>query len=123
MAPRVGIAGYGLAGRYFHAPLLVGAGFEIASITTLFAVWKARKDLRLLALFQVLGIFGQGVLGGITVLTQLNPIPVAGHFILSIFLIAGATSLFLKRDRPLTKVSDSWLSKAHIICAFLADLS
>jgi predicted dehydrogenase len=34
MAPRVGIAGYGLAGRYFHAPLLVGAGFEIASILT-----------------------------------------------------------------------------------------
>jgi scyllo-inositol 2-dehydrogenase (NADP+) len=34
MAPRVGIAGYGLAGRYFHAPLLVGAGFEITSILT-----------------------------------------------------------------------------------------
>jgi predicted dehydrogenase len=34
MVPRVGIAGYGLAGRYFHAPLLVGAGFEIASILT-----------------------------------------------------------------------------------------
>ena len=34
MAPRVGIAGYGLAGRYFHAPLLVGAGFEVASILT-----------------------------------------------------------------------------------------
>ncbi|MEY4444797.1 MAG: hypothetical protein RL301_876 [Actinomycetota bacterium] len=90
-----------------------------ASITTLFAVWKTRKDLRSLAIFQVLGIFGQGVLGGITVLTQLNPIPVAGHFILSIFLIAGATSLYLKRDRPLTKVSDSWLSKAHIVSAFL----
>jgi len=34
MSPRVGIAGFGLAGRYFHAPLLVGAGFEIASILT-----------------------------------------------------------------------------------------
>ena len=34
MAPRVGIAGYGLAGRYFHAPLLVGAGFEVATILT-----------------------------------------------------------------------------------------
>jgi predicted dehydrogenase len=34
MVPRVGIAGYGLAGRYFHAPLLVGAGFEISSILT-----------------------------------------------------------------------------------------
>ena len=34
MAPRVGIAGYGLAGRYFHAPLLVGAGFDVATILT-----------------------------------------------------------------------------------------
>jgi hypothetical protein len=34
MAPRVGIAGYGLAGRYFHAPLLRGAGFEVAAILT-----------------------------------------------------------------------------------------
>jgi predicted dehydrogenase len=34
MTPRVGIAGYGLAGRYFHAPLLLGAGFEVAAIVT-----------------------------------------------------------------------------------------
>jgi scyllo-inositol 2-dehydrogenase (NADP+) len=31
---RVGIAGYGLAGRIFHAPLLRGCGFDIASILT-----------------------------------------------------------------------------------------
>ena len=34
MVLRVGIAGYGLAGRYFHAPLLKGCGFEIAAILT-----------------------------------------------------------------------------------------
>jgi len=31
---RVGIAGYGLAGRSFHAPLLKGCGFEVATILT-----------------------------------------------------------------------------------------
>jgi scyllo-inositol 2-dehydrogenase (NADP+) len=31
---RVGIAGYGLAGRYFHAPLLKGCGFEVVGIQT-----------------------------------------------------------------------------------------
>jgi scyllo-inositol 2-dehydrogenase (NADP+) len=31
---KVGIAGYGLAGRFFHAPLLKGCGYEIASILT-----------------------------------------------------------------------------------------
>jgi predicted dehydrogenase len=31
---RVGISGYGLAGRSFHAPLLKGCGFEVATILT-----------------------------------------------------------------------------------------
>lgn len=52
-----------------------------------------KKQLRVLALFQVVGIFGQAILGGITVLTDLNPIPVAGHYLLSILLISGASSL------------------------------
>ena len=94
-----------------------------ASTTVLIAIWKKRADLRLLATFQVLGIFGQGILGGITVLTNLNPIPVAGHFILSILLIAGATSLFMKAKAasksPLKKINDSWLSRLHILSAFL----
>lgn len=34
MSVRVGITGYGLAGRYFHAPLLKGCGFEIVAIQT-----------------------------------------------------------------------------------------
>ena len=34
MGLRVGIAGYGLAGRYFHAPLLKGCGFDVAVIQT-----------------------------------------------------------------------------------------
>lgn len=34
MTLRVGIAGYGLAGRYFHAPLLKGCGFDVVAIQT-----------------------------------------------------------------------------------------
>ena len=34
MTLRVGIAGYGLAGRYFHAPLLKGCGFDVVAIST-----------------------------------------------------------------------------------------
>lgn len=34
MSLRVGIAGYGLAGRYFHAPLLKGCGFQVVAIQT-----------------------------------------------------------------------------------------
>lgn len=64
----------------------------ISTVTTL----KNRSDIRKIrrgSLLQLLGILGQGVLGGITVLTKLNPLPVAGHFLLSIALVAGATSL------------------------------
>ena len=31
---RAGLVGYGLGGRVFHAPLLIGAGFEVAAILT-----------------------------------------------------------------------------------------
>lgn len=65
--------------------------FLIAVSASKHAVTKNR--IRLLAALQLIGILGQGVLGGITVLTDLHPIPVAGHFLLSVFLIAGAISL------------------------------
>ena len=34
MTPKVGLIGFGLAGRYFHAPLLRTAGFEIAAVVS-----------------------------------------------------------------------------------------
>ena len=46
-----------------------------------------------LGAIQIFGILAQGVLGGITVLTGLNPATVAAHFLLSILLIAAALSL------------------------------
>jgi cytochrome c oxidase assembly protein subunit 15 len=58
----------------------------------------ARKDLRLLAISQIAGIFGQAILGGITVLTKLNPFSVASHFILSIILIAAAHTLLIRSE-------------------------
>jgi cytochrome c oxidase assembly protein subunit 15 len=57
------------------------------------ALWINKKRIRSLAMLQILGILGQGILGGITVLTELHPLTVATHFMLSIFLIAGAISL------------------------------
>lgn len=96
----------------------------IAAIVVFAAVVKlGRKDLRLLAIGQVLGIFGQGVLGGITVLTDLNPIPVAGHLLLSMVLIAAATSLHSRRNAPAMEASPALLTKrisfAHITISFL----
>ncbi len=96
----------------------------LAAITVVVSVLAAgRKDLRGLALGQVLGILGQGILGGITVLTGLHPATVAAHFLLSIILIAGATSLRAQRFSPFEKVNPAPLVKkiasGHIIVSFL----
>jgi cytochrome c oxidase assembly protein subunit 15 len=96
----------------------------LIAITVLISVLASgRKDLRGLALGQVLGIFGQGVLGGITVLTGLHPATVAAHFLLSIILIAGATSLRARRHFPSEKQESLPLVRrialTHIINTFL----
>ena len=92
------------------------------ALATLITVLRAgRKDLRLLAAGQFLGIFGQGVLGGITVLTHLNPLAVASHFLLSTILIAAATSLHSRRKAPAVKTgikgTVNSFSKTHIMWA------
>jgi cytochrome c oxidase assembly protein subunit 15 len=96
----------------------------LVAILVLISVLAAgRKDLRGLALGQVLGIVGQGILGGITVLTGLHPATVAAHFLLSIILIAGATSLRAQRYASLEKQEPAALVKkiatAHIGVSFL----
>jgi cytochrome c oxidase assembly protein subunit 15 len=96
----------------------------IASAAVIIAVLKSkRRDLRVLAIGQFLGIFGQGILGGITVLTDLNPIPVAGHLLLSIILIAGATSLYSRRYTPVVFVKPtsltSKISLVHVVTSFV----
>jgi heme a synthase len=61
---------------------------------------SVRRDLRVLAVVSLLGIPAQAVLGGITVLTKLNPWWVAGHFLLSSVLVAVATLLWLRSREP-----------------------
>ena len=85
---------------------------------------KGRRDLRTLALGQLLGILGQGVLGGITVLTDLHPLPVAGHLLLSIILIAGAASLYSRREFVAVPRTDlerltKRISQMHIALTFV----
>jgi cytochrome c oxidase assembly protein subunit 15 len=82
----------------------------LVSLVGAFRWGKERLDwprIRLLALTQVLGIFAQILLGGITVLTKLNPVAVSAHFLLSIALIASTLSLrerMLAKERILTLV-------------------
>lgn len=79
----------------------------IVALASLLAVYKhnqerklagldKRRSLTMLALGILAGIFFQAILGGITVLTGLNPLIVAAHFMVSIGLITVATMLLVK---------------------------
>lgn len=108
----------------FGNRLLTFALLLSALVAIIYVLNSGRKDLRSLAAGQVLGIVGQGVLGGITVLTDLHPLPVAGHLLLSMFLIAGAASLYSRREAPQFKVAAptktiSVLSQTHIAISFI----
>jgi heme a synthase len=71
------------------------------AVATVVAVWRSgRRDLRPLAVLTFLGIPAQALLGGVTVLTGLDPWTVAAHFLLSIVLIALATVLWLRSREP-----------------------
>jgi len=59
-----------------------------------------RRDLTLLSLGLVIGVIGQIVLGGITVLVDLHPAAVQGHFLLSMVLVANAVVLHLRAGLP-----------------------
>jgi heme a synthase len=71
------------------------------AVAVLVAVWRSpRRDLRPLALVSFLGIPAQAALGGVTVLTGLNPWTVAAHFLTSMVLVALATVLWLRSREP-----------------------
>jgi cytochrome c oxidase assembly protein subunit 15 len=84
--------------------------FVLAAVAV--ATWVAvmrytprRASLRRLATVLALGIPAQAILGGVTVLTDLNPWIVAGHLLLSLAMV-GVAVVFLRRvdeaDRPPT---------------------
>ncbi|WP_115787759.1 COX15/CtaA family protein [Arthrobacter silvisoli] len=72
--------------------------FALAAVAALMLVylWKLRKDRRdlfLLALGLLASIPAQAIIGGITVLTRLNPWVVGLHFLVSMALVVLATLL------------------------------
>lgn len=90
----------------FGNRLLTGALMIIAlaSVITVLVINRQRvkaglvkrKHLTKLAVAVVLGILAQAVLGGITVLTGLNPLTVAAHFLVSCGLIAISVALLVR---------------------------
>jgi cytochrome c oxidase assembly protein subunit 15 len=59
-----------------------------------------RTPILLLALVPILGTLAQALLGGVTVLTGLNPAIVSAHFLLSMVIVAGVVALVVRSGDP-----------------------
>lgn len=70
-----------------------------AVLGSLFRVPR-RRDLTLLSLGLVAGVFGQAVVGGIVVLTELHPISVQQHFLLSMVTVVNGVALVKRAGEP-----------------------
>jgi heme a synthase len=85
----------------FGNRLLTGAILVISVIVSV-AAWRfrpgggRRRDLVLLGFTQPAGIIAQAVIGGVVVLTRLDPVWVSVHFLLSIALVAATVTLYVR---------------------------
>jgi cytochrome c oxidase assembly protein subunit 15 len=74
----------------------------VIAIATFLAAWRiGRRDLMKMSLLIGLVIPAQMVIGGITVLTDLNPWVVSLHLLVSLFIVVVAVRLLLSVDAPL----------------------
>ncbi|WP_182707153.1 COX15/CtaA family protein [Thermomonospora cellulosilytica] len=81
-----------------------------AAVAVLAAAWRARprrRDLLWLAALQPVGVLAQAAWGGLTVLTDLHPAVVAGHFMLSPVVLIPAVALWVRAgegDEPVRRL-------------------
>lgn len=95
----------------------------IAAFLAVIRMRVERRDLFVLTLLQGLSIPFQAVLGGITVLTGLNPYIVGAHFIVSVGLVALMTMLVYRvyfGPRGKIRVAPVWFTAtAHLTSLFV----
>lgn len=80
------------------------AALAIAAVVAVFRqrrMWKSvgapmRPMIVILAIIPLVGTIFQAVLGGITVLTGLNPVTVSAHFLVSMVIIAACVALVVR---------------------------
>ena len=114
--PEFGIHGYIEFGNRTLTGVLsavIGATILVTLLRT-----RRRRSMMLLAGAQFLGVLAQAVIGGITVLTGLNPWTVSAHFLVSMGLIYAAYALWQRSGegdgprRYLVPMPLVWLARA-----------
>ena len=104
--PAMGVHGVIEFGNRLLTFVLVAVA--LAAFAVVLRSWRSRKDLFWLALVQLLSIPAQAVIGGITVLTHLNPWLVAAHFLFSLTLVVLMT-VFVHRSQVLPGPRRRWV--------------
>ncbi|MFO7689190.1 MAG: COX15/CtaA family protein [Cryobacterium sp.] len=96
----------------------------LVMVVLLLRLRKQRRDLFVPAVVLVVGVLAQAVIGGITVLTGLNPFIVGGHFVISLLMVAVAALLVHRVYAPVGKrmrVVPAWFAGVtHLMSAFVA---
>ena len=116
----------GLHGAIEFGNRLLTFVLAAVALATLVVAWRmrpARRDVRRLALLLSLSIPAQALIGGVVVLTQLNPWTVMLHFLASIVLVGLATVLIrraVEGDDPPTPVAGVLLRRMALITLVVA---
>ncbi len=87
---------------------------------------QSRTRLQWLAVVPLVGTFAQAFLGGLTVITGLNPLYVAAHFLVSALLMAASLALVVRSKQPadepvriVVHPAVRWLSWAVVVVGFV----
>jgi heme a synthase len=106
--------------RLLNFPLVIITVIVFAAAWRFRPQGRRRRDLVWLAAIQPAGVFAQAAIGGIVVLTHLNPAAVSVHFLVSASIVAAAVVLQVRctggNDPPTTVVRrDLWLVSAALV--------
>jgi len=82
--------------RMLTYPLVIIAGLTFIACWQYRPGGRRRRDLVWLSAMLPLGVIAQAVVGGIVVLTKLNPATVAVHYLLSSSILAAAVVLYVR---------------------------
>ena len=108
---------------------LLGVLLGIIAIVAFVAILKLRKqrpDLFWLTLLAGLGIPAQAVIGGLSVLTQLNPYVVGLHFVVSIVLVALCTAFLMRLytvPGPRVRAVPGWFAGVAHLTSFVVAIT
>jgi heme a synthase len=114
--------------RLLNFPLVIIAAVVFIEAWRFKPMGRRRRDLAWLAAAQPTGVVAQAVIGGIVVLTKLNPAWVSVHFLLSAAIVAAAVVLHVRctegsdPPRPVVRRDLRVLAAAlvAVTCAMLA---